>query len=102
MNTILFIAAIAVFAVLSFLALRKSQQANEAPATPAPSTDHVAPGPQKVTALTTEDYVESFFSGSLNGAPIKPYDLPAGARGFGPGGGYDKHALDPRPTSSHH
>ena len=62
---------------------------------PAPTEPAAAPA-QPTRALTAADYAESFFSGNLAGAPIKPYDLPAGVRGFGPGGRYDPHALDPR------
>lgn len=48
------------------------------------------------TVLLPEDYAASFFSGRLGSTPIPPYKLPAGARGYGPGGTYDSHSFDPR------
>lgn len=47
-------------------------------------------------ALQPADYSSSFFSGKLGSTPIPPYKLPAGARGYGIGGAYDRESFDPR------
>lgn len=85
-------AAIIVAAVL-FVQFRKSKNQPAAPgAAPPVSTAPAAPA----VALTAADYAASFFSGVLNGVNMQPYKLPAGVRGYGPGGTYDANKFDPR------
>lgn len=92
-ETIIIIAALIALAlgVLWYLQSRKGGDAGTPSAAPVTYPSGVKSGP-----LTAADYAASFFGGTLNGKVVYAYKLPAGVRGYGPGGTYDKDCFDPR------
>ncbi len=89
--TILVLIAIAAAAIVVTLMRQRKDAAPERTSGAAGA----AP-PAKPVQLTAADYSESFFGGHLGTATVYPYKLPAGAKGYGPDGAYDKDCFDPR------
>lgn len=85
----------AIIIVAAFLVWRSQKKADQPTATTGgamPATARSAPA----GGLTAADYSTSFFTGKLAGVNMQPYKLPAGVRGYGPGGTYDANKFDPR------
>lgn len=93
MSTEIIIIAIAAAIIIAGVLFAQSRKSKNQPAAPGAAPPVTA---APVAALTAADYAASFFSGVLNGVNMQPYKLPAGVRGYGPGGTYDSHSFDPR------
>lgn len=91
--TLFVLIAIAVGAAAFFATRKKNGSTGSGAAAPTPAPTP-APAPAPIV-LHAADYAASFFSGYMAGVPIRPYTLPAGAKGYGAGGEYDKNAFDP-------
>lgn len=75
---------------------RASKSKQSAPPAPtAPSAPQAATG-VATGVITTADYANSFFGGTLDGRVVYAYKLPTGVVGYGPGGAYDKDKYDPK------
>lgn len=99
MDTTTITILIAVIIVAAFLVWRSSQKKADQPASATSVTGGTLPAQARSApagGLTAADYSESFFTGRLAGVNMQPYKLPAGVRGYGPGGTYDANKFDPR------
>lgn len=90
--TLIVLAAIAVAALILWQVRKPNEPSASA------STTSSTGGGQMPSAkpLTAADYSNSFFGGHLGTATVYPYKLPAGVKGYGPDGAYDKDCFDPR------
>ena len=94
---IFIIAAVAAIIVAGVFYVQVRKSKAEPPVTTYSGSGGVMPQPAPFKGpLTVADYTASFFGGTLAGKVVYAYKLPAGVRGYGPGGAYDKNSFDPR------